>query len=116
MKKIPDESVDLVATDPPFNTNRNWDEFNDKWCNMTAFIEFMQERCDEIYRLLNQNGSLYLHCDTHASHYLKVMLDSIFGIQNFRNEIVWHYQPGTAPKNAFGRKHDLILFYSKGKK
>ena len=83
---------------------------------MRAYLAFMAPRLAEIWRLLTPEGSVYLHCDAHASHYLKVMLDTIFGAANFRNEIVWCYTgPGSPKMRQFNRKHDTILWYSKGK-
>jgi site-specific DNA-methyltransferase (adenine-specific) len=70
----------------------------------------------EMHRILKDTGSLYLHCDPTASHYLKILLDKIFGKNNFRNEIVWHYSSGGVSKRHFSRKHDIILFYSKSLK
>lgn len=67
-------------------------------------------------RVLKDTGSIFLHCDPTASHYVKAIMDAVFGAENFRNEIVWHYQAGTKPKTAFGRKHDLIFWYTKSKK
>ena len=83
---------------------------------MRAYLAFMAPRLAEIWRLLTPTGSVFLHCDPHASHYLKVMMDTIFGAPNCRNEIIWCYRGGGVPKNAFARKHDIILFYAKGKK
>jgi DNA modification methylase len=78
------------------------------------YVDWMRVRVEEIHRLLKPTGSFYLHCDWHASHYLKVMCDEIFGQENFRNEIVWHYRRWTAVSGAFQRMHDVILFYTKG--
>ena len=82
---------------------------------VTAFLCFMGVRLIEMRRVLRDDGSLYLHCDPTASHYLKALLDGMFGKQNFRNEIVWCYRGGGVPKTAFARRHDLILRYSKGR-
>ncbi len=83
---------------------------------MRAYLAFMVSRLAEIWRLLKPNGSVYLHCDPHASHYLKILMDVIFGAENFRNEIVWCYTgPGSPKMRQFNRKHDNILWYSKGK-
>lgn len=80
---------------------------------MMAYITYITQRVIEMHRILKTTGSFYLHCDPTASHYLKVVLDEIFGRENFRNEIVWCYTgPGKALKQ-FKRKHDIILFYSK---
>lgn len=83
---------------------------NDIW----SYIDWMVPRLKECHRILKSTGSIYLHCDWHAVHYLKVEMDRIFGTDNFRNEIVWHYTGNSVPKNSFPRKHDNILFYSKG--
>ncbi len=138
-KYIPDESVDLIYLDPPFNSNRDYNvifkeatgeeseaqlrAFSDSWhwtpatqrtleelaeCapsklvdlingfinvlghnDVTAYLVMMAIRLVELHRVLKPTGSLYLHCDPTASHYLKIVLDTIFGKMNFRNEIVW---------------------------
>ena len=80
---------------------------------MMAYLIFMAVRLLEMQRVLSPTGSIYLHCDLAASHYLKLLMDAVFGINNLRNEIVWCYPPkGMPPKNGFPRKHDIILFYS----
>lgn len=78
-----------------------------------VFIAYMRERINQCYRVLKPTGSLYLHCDWHASHYLKVMLDEIFDYKNFRNEIAWCYRGAGYPKRDFGKRHDNIFRYSK---
>jgi site-specific DNA-methyltransferase (adenine-specific) len=165
---IPDESVDLVYLDPPFNSNRNYSvifskhdtseddnqaqiqAFEDTWhwtpatdIQFGEFIEYapnqaadaltafhtllgendamayltnMAPRLLELHRVLKSNGSLYLHCDPTMSHYLKVLMDAIFGVRNFQNEIVWCYEIGGRSKQRWARKHDIILFYSKSAK
>ena len=80
---------------------------------LLAYLIMMVERLVELRRVLKVTGSIYLHCDPAASHYLKLLLDAIFGAQNFRNEIVWFYKTGGASQRHFARKHDLIFFYSK---
>jgi site-specific DNA-methyltransferase (adenine-specific) len=84
--------------------------------DMLAYLTMMAPRLVELRRKLKQTGSLYLHCDPTASHYLKVLLDAIFGAKHFLNEIVWHYSLGGVGKKWFGRKHDTILFYAKSSK
>ena len=81
--------------------------------SLFAYLTFMSSRLNEMRRVLKSTGSIYLHCDPTASHYLKVIMDIIFGEPIFRNEIVWQYQYGSRAKKGFGRKHDIILFYSK---
>ena len=78
----------------------------------------MSIRLLEMYRVLKETGSLYLQCDPKISHYLKILLDNIFGIENFRNEIVWGYRAGGVSKRkvGFASKHDIILFYTKNYK
>jgi len=80
---------------------------------MMAYVTYMTQRLIEMHRVLKDTGSLYLHVDPTASHYLKIVLDRIFGKENFRNEIVWRYETGGIPKRDFSRKHDIILRYSK---
>ena len=80
---------------------------------MKAYLTYMAQRIVEMHRILKDTGSLYLHCDPTASHYLKVLLDEIFGKENFRNEIVWCYRGGGSPKKDFSRRHDVIFRYSK---
>ena len=76
---------------------------------------FMAVRLLAMRRVLKPTGSIYLHCDPTASHYLKAVMDAIFGWRQFRNEIVWCYRGGGVPRKDFSKKHDLILRYSKGK-
>jgi DNA modification methylase len=100
LKKLPDACIDLSYIDPPFNSNRNyevfWGEtkekraFEDRHASTQAYIDFMRPRCVELARVLKKTGSFYYHCDWHASHYVKVMLDRIFGENNFQSEIIWH--------------------------
>ena len=89
LKKLPDACVDLIYIDPPFNSNRNyeifWPEtsekrrFDDRHESTKAYIDYMRPRCEQLARVLKKAGSFYYHCDCHASHYVKVMLDQIFG-------------------------------------
>ena len=80
---------------------------------MQAYIFYMAQRVIEMHRILKPTGSLYYHCDPTAGHFVKLMLDCVFGEKNFRNEIVWHYQTGGVGKKWFARKHDTIYFYAK---
>ena len=171
---IPDESIDLIYLDPPFNSNRTYNvlfkqesgkdseaqiaAFEDTWHwnqaaedtyrhltneapaqvsqmisalrtfitgsangrnQMMAYLVMMAARLVELHRVLRPTGSLYLHCDPTASHYLKILLDTIFSPENFRAEIVWkrssaHSDAKQGAKQP-GRIHDVIFFYSKGK-
>ena len=158
LRGLDTDSIDLIATDPPFNkgvpafkgTTKagqnvefkdvwNWDDdVHVEWTNailgkhpslystidaanrtaghdMGAFLCWMAVRVLEMHRVLKPTGSMYLHCDPTASHYLKAMMDAIFGRKQFRNEIVWGYPASpSAAKRDFPRKHDTILRYSKG--
>ena len=152
------ESVDLIATDPPFNKGRDFHatpdslaagaRFQDRWSwerdvhqewvdqltddhprlmeaiesaryahsdGMGAFICFMAVRLLEMRRVLKSTGSIYLHCDPTASHYLKAVMDAIFGWPQFRNEIVWRRTSAHSDAKRFGQICDSILYYAKGK-
>ena len=78
-----------------------------------CYLTYMAIRLIECYRILKDTRSVYLHCDPTMSHYLKLLLDCIFGENNFRNEIIWFYKTGGTSKRYFARKHDVLLFYSK---
>jgi DNA modification methylase len=125
LQQLPDGSVDLIYIDPPFNSNRNyevfWGEtkekraFEDRHASTQAYIDYMRPRCVELGRVLKKTGSFYYHCDWHASHYVKVMLDRLFGENNFQNEIVWrrHYSHNDPKK--YGCVHDVVFYYVGGK-
>jgi DNA modification methylase len=118
------ESIDLVYLDPPFFSNRLYEviwgdeaevrSFEDRWeGGIRVYIDWMRSRVRQLHRVLKPTGSIYLHCDPHASHYLKVMLDEIFGQSNFRNEIIWRRTGSHANVKRFGPIHDTILYYTK---
>jgi site-specific DNA-methyltransferase (adenine-specific) len=124
LRSMPTGMVDLIYIDPPFNSNRNyevfWGEtkekraFDDRHESTKAYIDFMRPRCIELRRVLKDTGSLYYHCDWHASHYVKVMLDQVFGEQGFQSEIIWNRTSshGNVGK-SFGNVTDSIFFYTK---
>lgn len=128
--RLPDACVDLIYIDPPFNSNRNyevfWGEtkekraFEDRHESTRAYIDYMRPRCAQLARVLKKTGSFYYHCDWHASHYVKVMLDQIFGESNFQNEIAWkrtHAHSDTKQgMSQYGRIYDSIFFYTGGSK
>jgi DNA modification methylase len=124
LAQLPAESVDLIYLDPPFFSNRVYEviwgdeaevrSFEDRWeGGIQHYIGWMKARVVEMHRVLKPTGSIYLHCDPSASHYLKVMLDDIFGIRRFRNEIVWERSGAKNDPKRFGRSHDSILYYTK---
>ncbi len=159
---VPDESVDLVYLDPPFNSNATYNvlfaeqngtqaaaqikAFEDTWhwdleaareyeetveagggvanalmafrtllgeSNMLAYLSMMAPRLVELRRVLKPTGSIYLHCDPTASHYLKLLMDAVFEPRNFKNEIIWKRSHGHNLANRYGSNHDTILFYSR---
>lgn len=160
---VPDESVDLIYLDPPFNSSRNYnvlfkdehgteseaqiEAFEDTWHwnmeaehtyaellteapdniakmieslrsfigtnQMMAYLVMMTIRLVELHRILKPTGSLYLHCDPTASHYLKIILDTIFGIKQFRNELVWKRTSAHSDSKTCGNAHDVLLLYTK---
>ena len=81
--------------------------------DMMAYLTMMVQRLVELRRVLKPTGSIYLHCDPTASHYLKLLMDSVFGSQNFCNDIIWHYRKWSTGKFTFQRNHDVILFYAR---
>jgi len=113
-------TVDLVYADPPFFTGKRQTQadgrhtFGDSWAGgLVAYLDFLRPRLEQMRRLLKPTGTLYVHLDWHAAHYVKVLLDELLGYKNFLNEIVWSYRTGGLSKRWFGRKHDTILVYAK---
>ena len=124
LQKLPDNCIDLIYIDPPFNSNRNyevfWGEtkekrsFDDRHASTQAYIEFMRPRCEQMHRVLKTTGSFYFHCDDNASHYVKVMLDQIFGENQFQNEIIWQRARAHNDAKRWAILSDCIFFYTKG--
>jgi DNA modification methylase len=124
MRQLPSESIDLLYLDPPFFSGRQYNvifgdqnelrSFSDIWeGGMPGYLIWLNARLYEMKRLLKKTGSLYVHLDRHAVHYVKVELDKMFGVERFINEIIWCYKsPGRSGK-YFKRKHDTILLYAK---
>ena len=81
---------------------------------MQSYLTMMAARLLEMRRVLKDTGSIYLHCDPYASHYLKMLMDAVYGARHFKNEVVWSYRRYTAKSNRFQREHDVILYYGKG--
>ena len=134
--------VDLIYIDPPFMANTNFKAENtvhvelepacgiqadkepslvellvykDTWHQgLDSFLYMIRERLLLLKKFLSATGSIYVHLDWHAAHYVKVLMDEIFGYNNFRNEIIWHYRSGGRSKQGFSFKHDTILSYSGG--
>jgi site-specific DNA-methyltransferase (adenine-specific) len=147
MKVLPDEFVDLCYVDPPFFTQKDYvniwgdkesvfdyedvpfngfrdtkDFFEKHVSNgakgLHAYLTWMRARLEEIFRILKKDSSFYCHLDYHAIHYVKVMLDEIFGYKNFRGEIIWQRKlacNSVGEARSWPNSHDIILFYTKGK-
>ncbi len=124
MQRLPAESIDLIYIDPPFFSNRQheiiWGNgaelraFGDRWKGgINVYVQWMKERLMEMHRLLKPTGTIYVHLDWHAVHYVKCEMDNIFGMKNFLNEIIWCYNVGGKSQRHWARKHDSLLFYSK---
>ena len=127
--------IDLIYIDPPFDSKADYRTkitlpgcnieqkptvleqfaYSDTWADGTvSYLKMLYPRLCLMRELLSDQGSIYVHCDWHAGHYVKVIMDDIFGKNNFVNEIVWSYRSGGASRNgALPRKHDTILFYCK---
>ena len=112
LKKRYAGKVKLIYIDPPYNTGNDGFNYNDKFSRSTWLV-FMKNRLKIAKELLTNDGNIVIQCDWHEAHYLKVLLDEIFGEENFRNEIIWHYSSGGDYKKTFAKKHDTIFWYSK---
>jgi len=124
LAKIPKESIDLIYIDPPFFTHKQYEvvwgdeaevrSYEDRWeGGIEHYISWLKPRVQVMYEVLKPTGSFYIHCDWHADAHIRIMCDEIFGENNFRNEIIWHYRRWTAPSKKFQRLHDNIYFYTK---
>ncbi len=127
LAKFPKESIDLIYIDPPFFTHKKYEviwgdeaevrSYKDRWeGGIEYFISWLKPRVQAMYEVLKPTGSFYIHCDWHANAHIRIMLDKIFGKENFQNEIVWFYKTGGVSKERFSRKHDIIYFYTKSNK
>jgi adenine-specific DNA-methyltransferase len=127
--------INLIYIDPPFFTGADFtvrtkvgDEqiekepsvieeraYKDTWSGgIASYLKYMSERLDLMRELLSENGSIYVHLDWHCGHYVKVLMDEIFGYENFKNEMVWVYSGATSPgMKVFARRHDCILWFTK---
>jgi site-specific DNA-methyltransferase (adenine-specific) len=117
LRDIPDESVDLVYIDPPFNTGKvqrlGGHEFQDSFDN---YGRYLQVRLEELHRVLKKTGSLFFHIDYREAPRCRMLLDEIFGVDCLQNEIIWSYDFGGRGKRRWPAKHDNIYWYSKNPK
>lgn len=128
-------SINMIYIDPPFDSKADYKkkikvknnkaegdissfeekQYGDIWTN-DEYLQFMYERAILLRELLSDEGTLFLHCDSHQSMYLRCVFDEIFGPEYFKNDIIWHYEKWTAPSgDSFQKNHDTIFMYSKGK-
>ncbi len=126
--------IDLIYIDPPYDSKADYRTkitlpncdieqrpnvleqfaYSDTWKEGTvSYLKMMYPRLYLMRELLSEQGSIYVHLDWHVGHYVKILLDDIFGKDNFLNEIIWHYESGGMPQNNYSKKHDNILWYSK---
>ncbi len=123
MSSIASDSVDLIYLDPPFFTNRHHSSinrdrtqkfsFSDAWNGLSEYAEFMELRIRQIHRILKNTGSVFVHCDKSANFLLRVLLDEIFGREQFRSEIIWTYRRWSNSAKGLMPAHQTIFFYSK---
>ncbi len=118
MAEFQDASVDLVYLDPPFNSGserrgRTGLHFADRFDDIDHYRAFLAPRLLEARRLLRDTGSILVHVDWRTSHHVRMMLDEVFGGENFVNHLVWSYGLGGSGPRSFARKHDDIFFYGK---
>ena len=117
LEQLEDGSIDLVYIDPPFATGRHFGDFDDKFDSLDMFTdEFLYDRINIIHKKLKSSGNLVVHCDCTASHYIKVMIDKVFGVKRFMNEVVWITTGCANALTKMYKSHDTILIYSKSSK
>jgi DNA modification methylase len=112
LKSQPNESVDLIYSDILYGTGRNFGDYQDLKLIRSEIEAHYLPRLIEMKRVLKQNGSIYLQMDTRINHWMRILMDDVFGYENFRNEIVWWYKTGGSSKKEYCKKHDVILFYA----
>jgi len=115
LKSQPDESVDLIYCDILYGTGKNFGDFQDLKPIRSEIEAHYLPRLKEMHRVLKSTGSIYLQMDTRINHWIRCLLDEVFGYNNFRNEIIWCYSGGGRKKKDFAEKHDVIYRYSKTK-
>jgi DNA modification methylase len=115
LKNLKNNSINIVYFDPPYNSGRDFYDFNDKYDSKEKYINFIRIRIDECYRILKNDGTLVIHIEPRISHYFRMICDDIFGENNFRNEIVWISGGNSKNKYKLNRFHDTIIVYSKTK-
>lgn len=124
LNEIKDQSVDLIYLDPPFYTQKIQTlkdktgkeySFNDKWDSLDEYLKYIKVRLIKMKKVLKDSGNIFLHCDDKASHYLRQLLDDVFGQDNFNSEIIWYYKRWSNSKKGLLKGHQSIFWYSKTK-
>jgi site-specific DNA-methyltransferase (adenine-specific) len=110
LSTMADSSIQLIYCDIPFGTGKSFGDYDDK---ITNIEEYYRPRFLHMQRILKDTGLLYIHCDYHNSYYLKILLDTVFGQEHFRNEIIWYFNSGPRKNKDFGKRHNTIFRYSK---
>lgn len=113
LKNINSNIIDLIYSDILYGTGRNFGDYQDLKPIRSEIESHYVPRIREMYRILKETGLIYLQMDYRINHWVRCILDDIFGYENFRNEIVWSYNSAPRKKNCFGHRHDIILRYSK---
>lgn len=113
MAEIKDNTIDLIYCDILYGTGRKFKDYQDLKPIRSEIEKHYIPRIKEMHRILKPSGSIYLQMDTRINHWMRCIMDDIFGYQNFQNEIVWCYNTGGKQKEKFATKHDVIIFYSK---
>lgn len=116
MAELTDEYVDLIYSDILYGTGRNFGEFRDLPAKRNEIESHYMPRLVEMHRVLSNTGQIYLQMDYRIVHWIRVMMDDVFGYDNFRNEIIWYYNSSPRKKGSFSNRHDTILRYSKSNK
>lgn len=123
LQKIEELSVDMIYLDPPFFTQKKHKQktrdnskeyqFEDSWDSIDEYRLFLKDRLLQCKRVLKNEGTIFVHCDKTASHHIRLVLDAVFGNNNFKNEIIWTYKRWTSSKSSLQSQHQTIYFYGK---
>lgn len=114
LRVLPNDSIDLIFCDILYNTGKTFDDYNDKLGNAKEAMEWYEPRLKEMWRVIKPTGAVYLHCNYRLVHYLRVKLDEVFGIDSFRNEIIWNQGSwNNISDKKLESAHESMLFYAK---
>jgi DNA modification methylase len=113
MRTLPSESIDLIYCDILYGTGRDFGDYKDLPAKRDVIEAFYRPRLQEMHRLLKDTGSIYLQMDSRINHWIRCLMDDVFGYKQFLNEIVWCYESAGQSKKRFSPKHDAIVLYTK---